>query len=157
MNENETDVVVVGARCAGAATAMLLARRGYRVTVVERGRIPSDTLSTHGIARGGVVQLARWGLLGEVLAGGAPAIRRVLFRIGDDETVRPVKAAAGVDHLIAPRRHILDAVLARAAADAGAVIRTGVTPPACCAPTTAAFRASGSVRPAAPARSRPGW
>jgi flavin-dependent dehydrogenase len=127
MTENETDVVVVGARCAGAATAMLLARRGYRVTVVERGRIPSDTLSTHGIARGGVVQLARWGLLDAVLASGAPPIRQVVFTINDDDTVRTVKAAAGVDHLIAPRRHVLDAILAQAATDAGASIRTGVT------------------------------
>lgn len=69
-SEYENDVVVVGARCAGAVTAMLLGRLGYRVTVVERGRIPSDTLSTHGIARGGVVQLAKWGLLGQVLASG---------------------------------------------------------------------------------------
>jgi len=77
---SENDVVVVGARCAGAVTAMLLARLGYRVTVVERGRIPSDTLSTHGIARSGVVQLARWGLPDQVLASGAPAIRQVAFR-----------------------------------------------------------------------------
>ena len=56
--EKANDVVVVGARCAGAVTAMLLGRLGYRATLVERGRIQSDTLSTHGIARGGVVQLA---------------------------------------------------------------------------------------------------
>jgi flavin-dependent dehydrogenase len=106
---------------------MLLARRGFNVTVVERSRIPSDTLSTHGIARGGVVQLARWGLLDDVLASGAPAIRQVVFRCGDDETVRPLKAQAGVDQLIAPRRYILDAIVARAAVEAGATIRTGVT------------------------------
>ena len=56
MHENEfptTDVVVVGARCAGAATAMLLARQGHRVVVVDRATFPSDTLSTHAIARGG--------------------------------------------------------------------------------------------------------
>ena len=57
------DVMVVGARCAGAATAMLLARQGLDVVVVDRSRFPSDTLSTHSIARGGVVQLQRWGLL----------------------------------------------------------------------------------------------
>ena len=127
MNEPQNDVIVVGARCAGAATAMLLARRGLKVTVVERSRIPSDTLSTHAIARGGVVQLARWGLLDEVLASGAPAIRQVVFRSGDDEIVRPLKEHAGVDQLIAPRRYILDAILARAATEAGATIRTGVT------------------------------
>src|SRR3712207_6799340 len=105
---SETDVVVVGARCAGAATAMLLARLGHRVTVVERGRIPSDTLSTHGIARGGVVQLARWGLLDDVASSGAPAIRQVVFRDGDAEEIRVVKPRDGVDHLVAPRRYILD-------------------------------------------------
>jgi flavin-dependent dehydrogenase len=127
MSENESDVVVVGARCAGAATAMLLGRLGYRVTVVERGRIPSDTLSTHGLARGGVVQLAKWGLLDPVLASGAPAIRQVVFRAGDVEEIRTVKPRAGVDHLLAPRRYILDGILAEAATTAGATIHTGLT------------------------------
>ncbi|MEV7624152.1 NAD(P)/FAD-dependent oxidoreductase [Actinoplanes sp. NPDC089786] len=126
MNSLANDVVVVGGRCAGAATAMLLARRGLRVTLVERSRMPSDTLSTHGIARGGVVQLSRWGLLDEVLASGAPAIRQVVFGLDGVETVRPLKDHAGVDVLIAPRRHVLDTILLRAAAEAGAAIRTGV-------------------------------
>jgi flavin-dependent dehydrogenase len=127
VSEIESDVVVVGARCAGAVTAMLLGRLGYRVTVVERGRIPSDTLSTHGIGRGGVVQLAKWGLLHRVLASGAPAIRHVAFRAGGAEEVRTVKLRAGVDHLVAPRRYILDGILADAATAAGATIRTGLT------------------------------
>ena len=127
MGGYESDVVVVGARCAGAATAMLLGRLGYRVTVVERGRIPSDTLSTHGLARGGVVQLARWGLLDQVLASGAPALRQVMFRADDVEEVRTVRPRAGVDHLVAPRRYILDGILADAATAAGATIHTGLT------------------------------
>jgi glycine/D-amino acid oxidase-like deaminating enzyme len=102
--EKANDVVVVGARCAGAATAMLLGRLGHRVTLVERGRIPSDTLSTHGIARGGVVQLAKWGLLDQVLASGAPAIRQVVFQAGGVEEARTVKPRDGVDLLVAPRR-----------------------------------------------------
>ena len=126
-SEHENDVVVVGARCAGAVTAMLLGRLGYRVTVVERGRIPSDTLSTHGIARGGVVQLANWGLLGQVLASGAPAIRQVVFRADGTEEVRTVKPRDRVDHLVAPRRYILDHILAGAAVTAGATIHTGLT------------------------------
>src|SRR6516165_7902570 len=64
------DVVVVGARCAGAATAMLFANQGFDVLVLERSEFPSDTLSTHSISRGGVVQLARWGLLDSVVASG---------------------------------------------------------------------------------------
>jgi flavin-dependent dehydrogenase len=123
----EHDVVVVGARCAGASTAMLLAARGYDVGVVERGRPSSDTLSTHGIARGGVVQLSRWGLLDAVLASGAPAVREVMFRVGADERHLPLKDRAGVDLLVAPRRHVLDTLLADHAAAAGARIRTDTT------------------------------
>jgi len=79
-NQRETqtyDVIVVGGRCAGAATAMLLARDGFDVAIVDRATFPSDTLSTHSLSRGGVVQLNRWGLLDAVLDSGAPAIRRV--------------------------------------------------------------------------------
>ena len=85
------DVVVVGGRCAGAATARLLAAHGHDVVVVERGDLHGDPLSTHGLARGGVVQLARWGLLDEVLASGAPASREVTFGVEGRETRRPVK------------------------------------------------------------------
>jgi len=121
------DVVVVGARCAGAATAMLLARLGHDVVVVDRSRPGTDTLSTHGILRPGVVQLSRWGLLDAVLASGAPPVREVSFRVGDAEVIRPVKDRAGVDLLVAPRRYVLDSILAGAAADAGADVRFGMT------------------------------
>ncbi len=121
------DVVVVGARCSGAATAMLLARQGHNVIVVDRARFPSDTLSTHGLARGAVVQLSRWGLLEDVLASGAPPVRHVTFRVGEVEDTRVVKDRAGVDLLVAPRRFVLDRILADAASAAGADVRFGVT------------------------------
>jgi flavin-dependent dehydrogenase len=121
------DVVVVGARVAGAATAMLLARLGHDVLLLDRSRFPSDTLSTHGLTRGAVVQLSRWGLLDDVLATGAPAVRRVTFRHGEEETQRVIKDSAGVDLLVNPRRHVLDALLVDAARDAGVTVRTGVT------------------------------
>lgn len=121
------DVVVVGARCAGAATGMLLARLGRDVVVVDRAVFPSDTLSTHSIARSGVVQLHRWGLLDAVLESGAPPIREVSFHTRDGVVVRQIKDRAGVDLLVAPRRHVLDPILVDAAAEAGAKIRTGVT------------------------------
>jgi flavin-dependent dehydrogenase len=120
-------VVVIGSRCAGAATAMLLARAGHDVAVVDRSHFPSDVLSTHGLVRGGVVQLHRWGLLDDVLATGAPAVREVTFRREDTQITRRIKERAGVDLLLAPRRHILDALLVKAAREAGAQVRTGVT------------------------------
>ena len=76
MRAQRHDVVVVGSRAAGAATALLLARLGHDVVLVDRAVFPSDTLSTHQVARAGVVALQRWGLLPAVLASGAPAIRR---------------------------------------------------------------------------------
>lgn len=119
------DVVVVGARCAGAATAMLLARQGFDVALVDRADLPSDTLSTHALARGGVVQLARWGLLDDVLASGAPPVRSASFVLPDGRIDREIKNRAGLDFVLAPRRYILDAILLRAAEEAGATVRTG--------------------------------
>lgn len=121
------DVVVVGARCAGSSTARLLAERGHDVVVVDRADFPSDTLSTHGIARGGVVQLSRWGLLDQVLASGAPPIREVRFVTDAADFTRPLKERAGVDLLVAPRRAVLDGILIEAAVSAGAELRTGMS------------------------------
>ena len=125
MNERY-DAVIVGARCAGAATAMLLARRGLKVLVLERSRPGSDTLSTHAMMRGGVVQLRRWGLLDQIIAAGTPPIRRTRFHYCDETVTVSIKPAAGVDALFAPRRTLLDRVLADAAISSGADVRFGV-------------------------------
>ena len=77
------DVIIVGARVAGAPTAMLLARRGLKVLVVDRATFPSDTLSTHQVQLPGVARLARWGVLDAVLAAGTPVTRDVRFDQGD--------------------------------------------------------------------------
>jgi flavin-dependent dehydrogenase len=127
VNRSRHDVVVVGARVAGAATAMLLARLGHDVVVVDQALFPSDTVSTHSIARSGVVQLRRWGLLDQVLESGAPAIRQVTFHAAGESITRTVKDKAGVDLLVAPRRYALDTILASAAGRAGAEVRAGVT------------------------------
>jgi flavin-dependent dehydrogenase len=126
-NRSRHDVVIVGGRVAGSAIAMLLARLGHDVVVVEQASFPSDTVSTHSIARSGVVQLRRWGLLDEVLDSGAPAIRQVTFNAGGESLTRTVKDKAGVDFLVAPRRYVLDTILATAAERAGAEVRFGVT------------------------------
>jgi 2-polyprenyl-6-methoxyphenol hydroxylase-like FAD-dependent oxidoreductase len=121
------DVVIVGARVAGSATAMLLARLGHDVAVVDQASFPSDTVSTHSIARSGVVQLQRWGLLDEVLDSGAPPIRQVTFHAGGESVSRVIKEKSGVDLVVAPRRYLLDTILACAALRAGAEVRDGVT------------------------------
>jgi flavin-dependent dehydrogenase len=125
---NEYDVVVVGARVAGASTAMLLARAGLRVALVDRGSYGSDTLSTHALMRAGVLQLSRWGLLDRVAAAGTPPVRSVTFHYPGAEPVHvSIKPSAGVDALYAPRRHVLDRILVDAAAAAGADVRYGTT------------------------------
>jgi flavin-dependent dehydrogenase len=126
---DDFDAVVVGGRVAGSASALLLARAGLRVAVVERGRPGSDTLSTHALMRGGVLLLSRWGLLGEVERGGTPPVRRTVFHYPDLEPVRvTLRPRGGVEALYAPRRFVLDRILLEAAQEAGAhVIRGTVT------------------------------
>jgi 2-polyprenyl-6-methoxyphenol hydroxylase-like FAD-dependent oxidoreductase len=119
------DAVVVGARCAGAATAMLLAREGLSVLVVDRSRHGADTLSTHALMRGGVLQLHRWGLLDAVEAAGTPVVRSTSFHYADEVIRIALKARDGIEGLYAPRRNVLDPVLADGARDAGAELVYG--------------------------------
>ena len=115
------DVIVVGARCAGSPAAMLLARKGYEVLLVDRATFPSDTLSTHFIQQPGVALLARWGLLDAVLDGGAPPITRATVGIaesGDGETF-DIPEVPGVPGTLSPRRTRLDKLLVDAALEAG--------------------------------------
>jgi len=121
------DVIVVGARAAGAATAHLLGRCGLRVLLVDRSRYGADTLSTHALMRGGVLQLTRWGLIDEVIAAGTPPVYRTTFRYGDDVVPITLKPSYGVDALYAPRRTVLDPILVDAATAAGVETRFGVT------------------------------
>jgi 2-polyprenyl-6-methoxyphenol hydroxylase-like FAD-dependent oxidoreductase len=99
---------------------MLLAQRGLDVLVVDRTARGSDTLSTHALMRGGVNQLHRWGLLPRVVDAGTPAIRRTSFRYGDDTLTIDITGDPGQDALYAPRRTVLDPIIADAAVDAGA-------------------------------------
>ncbi len=121
------DVVIAGARCAGASTAMLLARRGLRVLVVDPERRGSDTLSTHALMRGGVLQLRRWGLLDVIRSAETPALRKTTFHYGDEPVEVSIKARDGVDALYAPRRTLLDSVLVDAALAAGAEVVHGLS------------------------------
>jgi flavin-dependent dehydrogenase len=120
---SEFDAIVVGARCAGAPTAMLLARRGYRVLLVDRASFPSDTLSTHLIHAPGVAALRRWGLLDEVTATGSPPIETYSLDFGPFTISGTPRPAGGSSTAYAPRRTVLDKILVDAAARAGAEVR----------------------------------
>jgi 2-polyprenyl-6-methoxyphenol hydroxylase-like FAD-dependent oxidoreductase len=122
------DAIIVGARCAGAPTAMLLARRGYRVLLADKATFPSDTLSTHIIWPHGAEIMHRWGLLERLAATGCPPIAlRLVFDVG------PFALTGGVFDTNAgrggfcPRRTVLDRLLVDAALEAGADLREGFT------------------------------
>ena len=117
------DAIVVGARCAGSPTAMLLARKGYRVLLLDKAGFPSDTLSTHYIHQPGVAKLHRWGLLDKVVASGCPPIERQLFDVGPFALAGTPPPADGIKAGYAPRRKILDKILLDAAVDSGVEVR----------------------------------
>lgn len=117
------DAIIVGARCAGSPLAMLLARKGHRVLLVDRAEFPSDTLSTHGLKVPAVARLAEWGLLDAVIASNCPPIPGHLLDLGP---LVLTDTAGSVDDLhiaIAPRRYVLDTILVEAARAAGAEVR----------------------------------
>jgi 2-polyprenyl-6-methoxyphenol hydroxylase-like FAD-dependent oxidoreductase len=120
------DAVIVGARCAGSPAAMLLARKGYRVLVIDRATFPSDTVSSHVVHPLGAEALARWGLIDRLTATGCPPMHTYAFDFG------PFALAGSPGTTDAPvaycaRRTVLDKLLVDAAAAAGADIREGFT------------------------------
>ena len=126
MASNRYDVIVVGARCAGSPTAMLLASAGHRVLLVDRATFPSDTLSTHIVHPPGVAALQRWGLLEQLRATGCPPIDTYTFDFGP---VALAGAPGTPESPVAycPRRTVLDKLLVDAASDAGAEVREAFT------------------------------
>ena len=117
------DVIVVGARCAGSPTAMLLARKGYRVLLVDRATFPSDTVSSHFVHSPGVAALARWGLLEALVRTGCPAIDRYRFDLGVFALDGRPHCEAPAGSAFCPRRTVLDKLLLDAAVEAGAELR----------------------------------
>ena len=118
------DAIVVGARCAGSPTAMLLARKGFNVLLVDRATFPSDTISTHLLWPHGAEILARWGLLERLAATGVPPIcRRMSFDVGPFALEGTIPGANGGKGGFCPRRKVLDGMLVDAAAESGAEVR----------------------------------
>ncbi|HEX4867375.1 MAG TPA: FAD-dependent monooxygenase [Acidimicrobiales bacterium] len=120
------DVVVVGARCAGASLALLLARGGHRVALVDRVAFPSDTMSTHFLWQRGAARLAAWGLLDPLEARGCEPIEEICFDVGPVQLTGIGPAVDGVRTTYCPRRTVLDALLVDAAVAAGAELIEGV-------------------------------
>ena len=120
------DAIVVGARCAGASLAMLLARKGYRVLLVDRATFPSDqTMSTHLVWQNGTNRLRKWGLLDKVAATNCPPMSSFIIDFGAFTLAGEPPAADGQKYAFAPRRFLLDKILIDAAAEAGAEVRDG--------------------------------
>ncbi|KOG32628.1 NAD(P)/FAD-dependent oxidoreductase [Streptomyces resistomycificus] len=117
------DVIVIGARCAGSPTAMLFARQGYRVLLLEKARFPQDTLSSHYIHQQGVALLNRWGLLDRLRDAGCRPITRQSYEapgVRVDGFSLPID---GLRTTYAPRRYVLDPILADGAVAAGVEFR----------------------------------
>jgi flavin-dependent dehydrogenase len=122
------DAIVVGARCAGSPTAMLLARKGYRVLLVDKSSFPSDIMSTHYVHVPGVARLQRWGLFDKVHASNCPPIESItLYMNGVPFAPPPPPMPEGVEPPPAycPRRTVLDKILVDGAVAAGAELREG--------------------------------
>jgi len=121
------DAIVVGARCAGSPTAMLLARKGYKVLLLDKARFPSDTLSVHYIHQAGVASLKRWGLLERVAATNCPPSTWQRIDFGPFALAGAAPPIDGVADAYAPRRTVLDHILVEEAVAAGAELRERFT------------------------------
>ncbi|WP_371476530.1 NAD(P)/FAD-dependent oxidoreductase [Kitasatospora sp. NBC_00315] len=117
------DVVIVGARPAGASAALLLARQGRKVLLVDRMEFPSDIMSTLYIQPPGVALLARWGLLDAIVASGCPALDTVTYDVAGLRITAPTPTTPYSAFAYAPRRRVLDGLIVRAAVEAGAQFR----------------------------------
>jgi flavin-dependent dehydrogenase len=124
---NDFDVIIVGGRCAGAGTALLLARAGARVLVIDKATYGSDTLSTHALMRGAVMQLHRWGVLPRIVTAATPPVTTTTFEYRREAVQVAVEPRFGVDALYAPRRTVLDRALLDEAALAGAELAFNTT------------------------------
>jgi 2-polyprenyl-6-methoxyphenol hydroxylase-like FAD-dependent oxidoreductase len=127
MSTASYDAIVVGARCSGAPTAMLLARRGLRVLLLDKATFPSDTMSTHLVHPPGVAALDRWGLRDHLVATGCPPVETYSFDFGPFTISGSPRPIDGIARAYCPRRTVLDRLLVDAAVEAGAELREAFT------------------------------
>ncbi|HEX5110537.1 MAG TPA: NAD(P)/FAD-dependent oxidoreductase [Vicinamibacterales bacterium] len=116
------DAIIVGARCAGSPVAMLLARQGARVLLVDRAAFPSDIPHGHFVHHHGPRRLQRWGLLPQLTAR-TPAVTNVVFDAGDFPLIARNVIEDGLPWGYGPRRATLDKILVDAAVESGAELR----------------------------------
>jgi flavin-dependent dehydrogenase len=122
----ETDVVIVGTRCAGTAAAIAFARAGRRVIGLDSSSFPSDTLSTHLLWSSGVFELRQLGALERVRALGAPPLTTGMAAGAGHVVAAPFTPYGGIDYSMCVRRVGLDAALVDTARKAGADLREQV-------------------------------
>ncbi|MEV4418392.1 FAD-dependent monooxygenase [Patulibacter sp. NPDC049589] len=117
------DVVIVGARCAGTAAAVPLARAGHDVIVVDKARFPADTMSTHVLVPNGVQELQLMGALQKILALNPSRTRYLTLHDGDVQICERFRPFSGIDYGLCIPRDQQDVLLVEAARDAGADVR----------------------------------
>jgi 2-polyprenyl-6-methoxyphenol hydroxylase-like FAD-dependent oxidoreductase len=127
MSEGSYDAIIIGARCAGSPTAMLLSRKGYRVLLLDKATFPSDTMSTHFVHPPGLASLERWGLLDRLAATGCPPVDTYSFDFGPMTISGSPQPIDGIGYGYCPRRTVLDHLLVEAAVEAGAEVREAFT------------------------------
>ena len=120
MTDTGYDVLIVGARVAGASLAIRLAQQGRQVLVVDRDEFPSDTISTHFLAFTAVESLRRLGVLDRILDAGFRPVHR--HRAWIDDIAIEVPAGPPGSYSIAPKRVVLDHILVQRARELGAEV-----------------------------------
>ena len=127
MSDRPYDAIIVGARCAGSPTAMLLARKGHRVLLLDKATFPSDTMSTHLVHPPGIAALERWGLLDRLEATNCPPVTNYSFDFGPLTIAGSPRPIDGIAHGYCARRTVLDKILVDAAVEAGVELREAFT------------------------------
>jgi flavin-dependent dehydrogenase len=113
------DVTIIGAGPAGSAAAILLARRGWDVTLIEASRFPRDKVCGECLSAIGYDVLARMGLARAFRDRGAVELTRTAIHATANRSLQLDLPAP----MWGLSRRALDQWLLETARDAGAVVR----------------------------------